>query len=581
MNKISKEYLKWALITFIFVMAGISSCYPQGKLSKSQRKKQEKEALASRLFIEGQKFLMLEEYDRAYFYFEKALAYNQDEAAIYFKMAEILTRANQHDKALPLAKDAVALDPSNKYYKLMIVEIYSKQNKTEEAAEVLQSLMENGEDNQQYILELASLYLASQNFDEALIALNQAEDYYGVVEQLTAQKQRIYLRKNNLEGAIKEGKKLIDAQPGNAQYVLALVEILFNNNRHSQAIDVIKESLKTYPDQPELFMALFTLYKEAGEIETANQYLVSAFAHPDLSSDIKARTFSELIKEMKTEARESLIDQLETYLLELNANDPLVQAVLGERAQQNSDKETALHHYLQSISLNPTNEEVLQAAISLMFELQKDFAEIEKITQAAVDEFPKKAEFWFFDGTSKLAQKKFEASKESLEKSLEINSGKNKQLELMALGQLGDAFHSLGEKSKAFETYDKVLQINPNHEHILNNYAYFLSLEKKDLDRARKMSEKLVKRFPENATYLDTHAWVLFQLEEYEAAKKYMEKALEFEKSPNGVMYEHYGDILYKLGMENEALSFWKKAEGLQETSKFLTQKIKNKKYYD
>lgn len=581
MTKISTAYLKWALITTIFVMAGVSSSFSQEKLSKKQRKKQEKEALASRLFIEGQKFLMLEEYDRAYFYFEKALAYNPDEAAIYFKMAEILTRSNQLDKALPLASEAISLDPSNKYYQLMIVEIYSKQNKTEEAAEVLQSLMENGEDNQQYILELASLYLASQNLDKALIALNQAEDYYGVVEQLTAQKQRIYLGKNNLKGAIKEGEKLIAAHPGNAQYVLALVEILFNNKRNSQAIEVVKESLNTYPDQPELFMALFTLHKEAGAIEKANNYLVSAFAHPDLSADIKARTFSELMREMKTEAREALLDELETYLLDLNSNDAAIHAALGDRSQLNSDKETALNRYQRSLALDPANEEVLQATISLMFELQKDFGEIEILTQAAVDEFPKKPEFWFFDGTSKLAQKKFEESKESLEKALEINSGKNKQLELMALGQLGDAYHSLDEKTKAFETYGKVLEINPNNEHILNNYAYFLSLEKRDLDRARKMSEKLVKRFPENATYLDTHAWVLFQLEEYEAAKKYMEKALEFEKSPNGVMYEHYGDILYKLGMVNEALSFWKKAEGLQETSKFLTQKIKNKKYYD
>jgi tetratricopeptide (TPR) repeat protein len=580
-NKIGTAYQKWTLIMSIVLLTGISSGFTQEDFRKKQRKKQEKEALASRLFVEGQKFLMLEEYERAYFYFEKALSYNPEEAAIYFKMAEILTRANQLDKALPLAREAVSIDAENKYYQLMIVEIYSKQNKPEEAAAVLQSLMGNDQDNQQYILELASLYLASQNFDKALVALNQAEEYYGIVEQLTAQKQRIYLRKNDLAGAIKEGEKLIASQPGNAQYVLALVEILFNNNRNPQAIALVNESLRIFPDQPELFMALFTLHKEAGDIDTSNRYLVKAFAHPDLNADIKARTFSELIQEMKTEARDELLDVLQSYLLELNGDDALVQAALGDRALMNKDKETALLRYRKSISINPANEEVLQATISLMFERQKDFGEIESLTQTAVDEFPQKAEFWFFDGTSKLALKKFAESKESFEKSLEINSGKNKQLELMVLSQLGDTYYQLGEKNTAFETYDKVLKINPNNEHILNNYAYFLALEKKELERARDMSGKLVKRFPNNATYLDTHAWVLFQLGEFEDAKTYMEKALEYTESPNGVMYEHYGDILYKLGMENEAVSYWKKAEGLQETSKFLTQKIKNKKYYD
>jgi len=581
MIKLSTAPLKWILILSIYFLSGTTFSFSQERLSKKERKKQEKETLASRLFIEGQKFLMLEDYERAFFYFEKAMEYNQEEAAIYFKMAEILTKANQLDKALPLAEQAVSLDPNNIYYKLMIVEIFSKQNKPEEAANVLESLMADEGDNQQYILELASLYLASQNFEKALVALNQAEEYYGVVEQLTAQKQRIHLRNNDLTSAIKEGGKLIAAHPGNAQYVLALVEILFNNKRSSQAIEVVNESLATFPDQPELFMALFTLHKEAGEIEKANRYLTTAFAHPDLSPDIKARTFSELIREMKTESREALLDTLESQLLALNANDAYVQAALGDRAQLNKDKETALNYYQKSISINPSNEEVLQTAISMMFEMEKEYGEIEVLTKTAVDEFPKKAEFWFFDGTSKLAQKKYEEAKESLELARELNGAKNQQLEMMTLGQLADTYYQLDEKNLAFETYSKVLEINPNNEHILNNYAYFLSLEKKELEKALSMSEKLVKRFPKNATYLDTHAWVLFQLGRYEAAKQYMEKALQFESEPSGVMYEHYGDILYKLGLLNEALTFWQKAEGLQETSKFLTLKIKNKKYYD
>jgi tetratricopeptide (TPR) repeat protein len=138
-----------------------------------------------------------------------------------------------------------------------------------------------------------------------------------------------------------------------------------------------------------------------------------------------------------------------------------------------------------------------------------------------------------------------------------------------------------GKTEKAFEAYDAVLKVKPDDEHVLNNYAYYLSLAKKDLEKAKKMSEQLVKRFPKNATYLDTHAWVLFQLKDYEGAKKYMELALEYEESPSGVMLEHYGDILFLLGNSNEAIAYWKKAEGGEETSEFLLKKIKDKKYYD
>ncbi|EON78584.1 hypothetical protein ADIS_0934 [Lunatimonas lonarensis] len=554
----------------------------QERMSKKQRKKQEKEILASRLFVEGQKYMMLEDFDRAFFYFDKSRFYNPSEAAVYFKMAEILTRANQLDKALELARQAVELDGDNKYYKLMIAEIYSKQKKPKEAADVLKSLMDDKTENQQqYILELASLYLASQDFEKALAALEEAEEYYGIVEQLTAQKQRIFLRQNDLESAVMEGQKLIDAHPGNATYVLALVEILFNNNRVDQAMEVVKKSLATYPDQPELFMAMFTLHKEKKQPALANDYVKRAFAHPDLEVEMKVRVFAEILQELKTETRNNLLDELAGSLKKHHPKDPTVLGILGDFEQSKGNKAEALVFYRASIAESTENEGIIQAAISLMFEQQIDFSEIEALTEIAVEGFPERPEFWFFDGTAKLAQKKYAASRESLEKALEINQDKNRQLEMMVLGQLGDTYHSLGEKELAFSTYEKVLEINPNNEHILNNYAYFLSLERKDLDKAKKMSEKLVTRFPKNATYLDTHAWVLFQLGLYEDAKKYMEKALEYQLEPSGVMYEHFGDILYKLGDEKQALAYWKKAEGLDETSKFLSEKIKHKRYYE
>ncbi len=580
-RNIPKNAILSCLLSLVLFAGTGLDAFAQKKISRKEKKQQQKEMLASRYFVEGQKFLLLEEYEKAYFYFEKALEQNPEEAAIHFKMAEMLSRANKLDKALDFAENAVDLNPSNKYYHLMIAEIYSKQKKAKEAAEVIQTLMENGENTQQYILELASLYLASNELDKALVALDEAEEHYGVVEQLTAQKQRIYFKKNDLESAVKEGEKLIEAHPGNAEYVLALVEILFNNNKIQRAIKLVEENMEVYPDQPELNLAAFTLYNEKNEPNKAYEFLVKAFANPDLDAETKARTFSEVSREMRSAPNFELLNTLSNYMEEQHPGNVAIQAALGERALMMGEKEEALEYFQSAAAITPADEQVLQNIISLKFELQKDYQEIEAYTELATEEFPDKPEFWFFDGTAKVGQKKFEEARGSLEKSLAINEGKNRQLEMMTLGQLGDALHYLEEKEAAFEAYDKVLEISPNNEHILNNYAYFLSLEKKDLEKAKKMSEKLVKKFPENATYLDTHAWVMFQLGNYEEAKKYMEKALEHQEEPNGVMYEHYGDILYKLGKEKEALVYWKKAEGLEETSKFLSEKIKHKKYYE
>lgn len=555
--------------------------FSQEKLSKKERKKQLNEAQASRLFIDGQRYLMQEDFDRAYFYFQKARELSPDQPAINFKIAEILLRANQVDKALEFGMKAVELDPDNKYYNLVMAEVYSKQNQPKKAAAILEKLMANTEENQNYILDLASLYLAGNEFDKALEALTAAEEYYGMAPQITLQKQKIFLRKNDLNSAIKEGEKLIDSQPGNSLYVINLVEILFNNGKTDEAIQHVEKSLAAYPNQPDLQMAAYALYKDKGEIDKAEELIKSAFANPDLEGQVKAQAFAGILQEPKSARRDDLIENLSASMLANHPNDADILTILGDKKLFEGDREGALELYRQSLSINPANAQVLQGVITTMFEMGKEFSEIEELTSTAVGEFPDKAEFWFFDGTAKLAVKKGEEAETSLNKALEINNGKNPQLDLLINGQLGDAYHLTGKTEKAFEAYEAVLKVRPDDEHVLNNYADYLSLAKKDLEKAKKMSEQLVKKFPKNATYLDTHAWVLFQLKDYEGAKTYMELALKYEETPSGVMLEHYGDILFHLGNSNEAIAYWKKAEGGEETSEFLLKKIKDKKYYD
>ncbi|SHN21973.1 Tfp pilus assembly protein PilF [Cyclobacterium lianum] len=580
----SKYYKKvfWLFFTLI-VITGLAQerAVAQEKMSRRERKEQKKEMMASRLFIEGQKNLMLEEYEKAYFYFNKALEFDDQQSAIYFKLSQMMMRANNPEKAMELGQQALKLDPENKFYHLQMAEIYTKLNRNGEAAAVLENLMERDGDYQRYILDLATIYLNSNEFDKALKALDKAEEYYGIVEQLTAQKQRIYLRKNNLEMAISEGEKLIAAHPGNSQYILALVEILFNNNRTDQALDLVLESLKSYPNQPELKMAAHTLYKQKGNLELSRNFVKEAFRNPDLDADTKVRAFNGILSELKNNSRDQLLDTLGGYMETHHPNDPLVLTALGEWKLRDKSTGPAIAYFIRAIRIKNDNEEVYQKLIPLMFENQEPFAEIVEVAEMATEVFPEKAEFWFFLGTAQLGANDHEPARTALDKALDLNAGRNSQLSQMANGQLGDALYALGEKDAAFDAYQKVLSQNANNEHILNNYAYFLSLEKKELDKAYNMSSKLVSRYPDNATYLDTHAWVLFQLGRYEEARKYMEKAIEYLDTPSGVILEHYGDILFKLGEKEAALKYWNKANEMKETSEFLTLKIKNKTYYE
>jgi tetratricopeptide (TPR) repeat protein len=300
-----------------------------------------------------------------------------------------------------------------------------------------------------------------------------------------------------------------------------------------------------------------------------------------LDPEVKTKTYQTILQEIKTSEREALLNRLEAIFEEVNPNDSFVLAALGDRKKSENNLNEALTLYKKSLAIRPKNAQVLEEVILSSFGENANFEELENYTVMGVDEFPEAAEFWFYDGVVKSARKKDSLAVLSLEKALELNAGKNEQLAQVGFGSLGNSLYNLGKKDSAFVNFEKALQLNPNDDQVLNNYAYFLSLEKKELEKAKTMAEKVVKRNPKNSTFLDTYAWVLFQMGKYQEAQLQMDAALKNDSNPSGVMLEHYGDILYHLGKIQEAITWWKKAEGSPEASDKLSKKKKEGKYYE
>jgi tetratricopeptide (TPR) repeat protein len=144
---------------------------------------------------------------------------------------------------------------------------------------------------------------------------------------------------------------------------------------------------------------------------------------------------------------------------------------------------------------------------------------------------------------------------------------------------LGDAYQSLKEYDKSNKAYEEALTANPFNDIVLNNYSYYLSLRKADLEKAEKMSTLLVKNHPDNAAYLDTHAWVLYSREKYKEAKKVIERAIATGEA-SAIHFEHYGDILFQLGNIDDAVAQWRKAKSMDNSNEMIDKKIANRKIY-
>ena len=135
--------------------------------------------------------------------------------------------------------------------------------------------------------------------------------------------------------------------------------------------------------------------------------------------------------------------------------------------------------------------------------------------------------------------------------------------------------------TEAYQAYEKAIETYGNNVGALNNYAYYLSLEKRDLDKAEEMSYKTVKAEPENGTYLDTYAWILFVKGNYTQAKLYIDMAMKADGDKSADVVEHCGDIYYMAGETAAAVEYWKQALELGSQSAKLKQKINQKKYVE
>ncbi|HYG39208.1 MAG TPA: tetratricopeptide repeat protein [Cytophagales bacterium] len=529
-------------------------------------------------FAEGMKFYILEDYPKAMVNFSKVLEINPDNAANHFIIAEVLEKEKKYSEALFHALKALELEDKNKYYYTSLAGIYESLQKNKEAIDVYLRLLKVFPNTHEVFYDLANNYLALSRYDEALEWYNKIEDVYGVNEDVTRQKQQIYLKQNKLNEALAEGETLIMHFPDEPIYKINQVELLVSNNKSDEGLALLESIAEGYPDEPYSRVMLWEMYKERGNVEKAEENLMAAFKNPKLDMATKVKIIVDFIGRFPDPKAKATAMKLGESFLKTHPDDPTAYTLYGDLLRNDNKKEEALSYYAKASRLDESNFNVWQWLVSLNFDLNRiDSALV--YSDKALELFPNQPEFWYFSGVGYFMKKNYKRSTEILEqaKALSLtNQGLTNQINTI----LGDAYNNLKEYKKSDAAYEEVLKNNPNEEHVINNYSYFLSLRKEKLELAKDLSSKLIKAHPENATYLDTHAWVLYMLKDYSQAHKLLEKAVKLSPT-NGAILEHYGDVLFKIGEKAKALENWIKAKEAGETSELINKKISEKTLYE
>ena len=548
---------------------------PTGNAPLSEREREQSEAL----FVEGVKYVMLEDYNKGLESLLKAYTLSPDNAAVNYKIAEANLLSGNLRDATNYAEAATRLDPKNAYYYLLLAQVQASQKQYEGATKTYATLIKEVPNSGSYLFNLADLYLAQNKLPEALTALEQAEKEFGQVDEISFKKQQIYLKQNKLDLALAEGEKLITANPNEPRYVLAQAEMYASNNRLPDAVRVAQQALRVDPSNAQAHLILADVYRQQNQPEEAGQQLKQAFASPALDIDARVRILVGYIKQLPSpkESVNQMARDLAAATVKIYPKEAKAYAVSGDIQTLTEHKREARDTYLQALRYDNSKFQIWQQVVLIDAELgQTDSLLVH--SDRALEIFPNQASLWFYNGVAQLLKKQPQRGVKALEHGRKLATN-NAELLSQFDAQLGDAYNELRDYEKSDAAYEASLASDPNNVQVLNNYSYFLSLRGEKLDKAKQMSGKVVKQFPDNDTYLDTYAWVLYKQKDYAGAKAALEKAAKTTK--DGSILEHYGDVLFQLGEKDQAVAEWQRARKAGGTSGQLERKLKDRKIYE
>lgn len=578
------------------LLLGVALCLVPFAASSQKKKKSQpeqeqgiKQRESEFYFTEGEKYFILEDYAKALLYYQKSLEVDANNATVHYKIAEVLSRSNRQDDMLKAAisiENALKLEEHNKYFYLLAVNIYNTLARFEKAAEAYETMMREVDGTEEYLYDLAVVYQYNKRPEEAIKAYNRAESLFGINEISSVQKLRLYLEAGKPEQAIEEGNKLLQAFPGEERYVMGFAEVMSKNGQLPVAIQYLEKFVSENKEAGNAKMLLAGFYRDTQQEAKARALLTELFDDPSVEMGSKVIVLgaynTELhqnrIRNQPDKDKESYVLTLYEKLVKMYPNESDVYVIGGDLYLSTGKNAEASSAYQLAIKTGDVNYEVWQNLIYLETQLSQ-FDNVIRHSDEALELFPNQGMLYYFNGYAHLRKRNFMEASAALEQAKKIISADTNLLGEIN-GMLGDTYNSMAQYEKSDMAYEAALSIDPSNDVVLNNYSYYLALRKADLEKAEKMSTQLIRHNPDNPVYLDTHAWVLYTREKYREARKFMERAIN-SGGANATHFEHYGDILFKLGDVNGAVTQWERAKEADADNELLNKKIANRKIYE
>ncbi len=515
-------------------------------------------------FLEAVRMKQKGEYDAAFELYSHCLDIYPESAAALYEISQFYMALGQEQKGEEALKRAVRADEENFWYKQSLAAYYQSKRDIPKAVSVYEDMARQFPSRLEPLISLVDLYGRTKSYAEEIKALDRLEELDGKSEQISMEKFRCYTLMNNQEQAFKEIESLSKEYPYDMRYQTILGDVYMDSGKMQEAYDTYTHILQEVPGYAPALLALASYYKKQGNDSLYHTQIDTILLNDNVESDTKM----ELMRQMIVQSERTTRDSTEII--------GLFKRIL-KRPQQNADLAMLCAQYMitkrmekeskpvldQILSLDPENKPARLQLLSYAIR-DNDLDEVIRVALPALEYNPDAMEFYYYLGLAYYQKKDTDKALDVFRKGLkQVDEKSDKHFVSDFYAILGDIYHAKEMKAEAYAAYDSSLVYNPDNIGALNNYAYYLSVERKELDKAEEMSYRTVKAEPDNATYLDTYAWILFEKARYTEARIYIEQAMKNGGDTSQVIVEHCGDIYYMSGEKEKALEYWKKAASL------------------
>jgi len=574
-----------SLIALFFLLSCFSASASMDQKEKKSKKEkqaadQQKPAPNLSSLIDAKKYEITGDIEKAEEAYRQFIDRYPQVATTYFELSRILATKKQFDDAIQYSQKAVDLDPENVWYQLYLAELHQLTGNYKEAIKLYENISKKDPDNMDYYYQLAALYLNSEKYEEAISVYDKIEDKIGITEEISMQKQRIYLGLKENSKAEKELEALVNAYPDDSKFLSILAEFYLASGKPEEALEAYKKIAEIDPKNPYIHMSMADYYRKTGDKKKSFEELKLGFANPDLGIDAKVNillsfySINQLYVDLKDEAF-----ILAKILVETHPNEAKAHSVYGDLLLQDKKTAEAREQFLEVVALDSSRYIIWEEVLQLDLQLEK-YEHLRDFGKTVIELFPEQPIPYLLTGIANNQLKNYDTAIKEMNTGVKLVVNNDLLLAQFYM-YLGDIYHAIKNIEESDKAYEKSLAINDSNAYVLNNYSYYLSLRNKDLDKAEKMAKKAVTIEPDNPSFEDTYGWVLYKLGRFEEAKTWVYKSIQGTESPSSEVLEHYGDILFKIGDVEQATEYWIKAKAKGPGSAFLEKKIAERKLYE